>query len=267
MRTWRRWAPLLIAGAVACGSDAASPTPARPSPQTSTPTPTPTAAETPIGVPTPEPSGPCANDYFPVVPGVVWTYERTVGPRVSRYRQRIDGVQDAGFAVLLFDGATERDLWTCSSEGLANIEQQITGEDGGPPAPGTIWFHHVRSRGVTVPADISIGSSWRQIVHSRTVFTAGGVDHPEQQVMRASYRAVAEESISTPVGTFQALRIETRVTTHKTAPSFGNGLDQRTVTAYTQWWAAGVGLVQLMGDNGSSTTTVVLVGFRVPQAA
>ena len=176
-------------------------------------------------------------------------------------------IQDAGFAVLLFDGAAERDIWTCSPEGLANIEQQITGEDGGPPPPGTIWFHHVRSQGVTVPADLSVGSTWRQVVHSRTVFTAGGVDHPEQQVMTTSYRAVGEESISTPVGTFQALRIETRVTTHKTAPTFGNGLDQRTVSVYTQWWAPGVGLVQLMGDNGSTTTTIVLVGFRVPDAA
>ena len=224
MRTWRRWAPLLIAGAVACGSDgAATPTPAPPSPQTSSSTPTPSAAETPVGIPTLVPSGSCANDYLPVVPGVVWTFERTVGSRVSQYRQKVSELGDAGFAMLLFDGAAERDIWTCSPEGLANIEQQITGEDGGPPPPGTIWFHHVRSQGVTVPADLSIGSSWRQVVHSRTVFTAGGVDYPEQQVVTTSYRAVAEESVATPVGTFLALRIETRATTHKTAPTFGNG--------------------------------------------
>ena len=109
-----------------------------------------------------------------------------------------------------------------------------------------------------MPADIAVGSSWRQVVHSRTVFTAGGVDYPDS-VAITTYRAVGEESVTTPVGTFEALRIETRVMTHKTAPSFGNGLDQRTVGAYTQWWAPGVGTVQLMGDNGSSTTTIVLV--------
>ena len=80
----------------------------------------------PVVVPTPEPSGTCANDYFPVVPGVRWAFERTIGSRV-RYRQKVSELGDTGFAMLLFDGAAERDIWTCSPEGLANIEQQVAG--------------------------------------------------------------------------------------------------------------------------------------------
>ena len=102
------------------------------------------------------------------------------------------------------------------------------------------------------------------MVHSRTVFTVGGVDYAEQQTVTTVYRVLGEETVETPAGTFDALKIDTRSTTHKTAPSFGNGVDQTTTIRYAQWWVRGVGLVMLMGNNGSATTTVMLVKFRVP---
>ena len=150
----------LFAAGVLIGCSAAETPPVTPAPSSSAATalPTPSPSEAPPAIATPEPSGPCANDYLPVVPGLTWTYERAVGSRVNRYRQRVDAMDPRGFALLLFDGAAERQIWTCSPDGLANIEQQITGEDGAAPPPGTTWFHHVSSIGVTVPADISIGS-------------------------------------------------------------------------------------------------------------
>ena len=155
-------------------------------------------------------------------------------------------------------------MWTCSPEGLVNLEQYETGPNGGAPPPGTVQFRHFRSEGVTVPTDIASGSSWTQIVTSRTVFTVGGVDHPERRVVTTSYRAVAEERVTTPLGTFDALKIETTMRTHKTAPTFGDGIDQRTTSFFTQWWARGVGLVQLVGNSETSTTTIALVGFHFP---
>ena len=245
---------LIVAGVlISCSAERRHPPTASSVAPTATPTPssiatpTPDQSESPGAIATPEPTGPCANDYLPVVPGLTWTYERTVGTRVSRYRQRVEELGPRGFSLLLFEGAAERQIWTCSPEGLANIEQQITGENGGPPPPGTIWFHYVSSRGVTVPADPSVGSSWKQVVRSRTVFTAGGVDYPEQQVVTTSYQVLGEEAVETLAGTFQALKIDTRSTTHKTAPSFGNGLDQTTTVRYAQWWVRGVGMVMLMG--------------------
>jgi len=200
-----------------------------------------------------------------VVRGVTSVFERTIGQKVARFRQTVEEVTDDGFVVLLRFGATgERDVWTCSPEGLINLEQYETGPNGGAPAPGTVRFRHFRSEGVTVPADLASGSSWTQTVTSRTVFTVAGVAHPEQRVVTTSYRAVAEESVTTPLGTFDALRIETTMRTHKTAPTFGNGIDQQTTSVFTQWWARGVGLVQLVGNSDTSTTTILLVGFHAP---
>jgi hypothetical protein len=257
------WLAFVLMGGVACGSDEdVSRTDAPRSPTLAT---TPSSAPTPTGIQTPQPSGACANDYFPVARGLTWVFERTIDQKVSRFRQKVEEITDDGFVVLLrFGSAGERDVWTCSSTGLTNLEQYVTGPDGGPPPLGTVAFHHFRSQGVTVPTDIASDPSWTQVVRSRTVFTANGVQYPEEQVVTTSYRAVTEESVTTPVGTFDAWKIETTLTTHKRAPTFGNGIDQRTTSVFTQWWAPGVGLVQLMGSNGSSTTTIVLVGFHLP---
>ena len=230
--------------------------------ETPTSTPIPTTTATPPGIPTLAPSGPCANDYFPVVPNATWTYERTIDEKINRFRQTVEEMDDTGFVLLLrFGGGGERDVWACSPAGLANVEQYVTGPSGGPPPPGTVSFQHFRSQGVSVPADVAVGSSWKQVVTSHAFFTVQGVRHREQQVVTTSYRAVAEERIETPLGTFDTLKIETTSTTHKTAPTFGNGIDQTTISEFTQWWGLGVGLVKLSSD--SSTGTIVLLGLRV----
>lgn len=222
-----------------------------------------TPTSTPASIPALVPSGPCANEYFPVVPNATWIYERTVDEKVNRFRQTVEEIDDAGFALLLrFGGGGERDVWTCSPAGLANVEQYVTGPNGGPPPPGTISFQDFRSNGVSVPADVTVGSSWKQVVTSHAFFTVNGVRHREQQVVRTSYRAVAEERVETPLGVFDAVKIQTTSTTRKTAPTFGNGIDQRTTSEFTQWWSSGVGLVKLMSDTSSGT--IVLVGLRVP---
>jgi hypothetical protein len=236
-RMTRIWLAVVLAGTVACTSDGAgAPTDAPTSP-----------SSTPTVIATPDVSGPCANDYLPVVRGVTSVFQRTIGQKVARFRQTVEDVTDQGFVVLLRLSATgERDVWTCSPAGLINLEQYETGPNGGKPPPGTVRFRHFRSEGVTVPTDVANGSSWTQVVTSRTVFTVDGVDYPEKRVVTTSYRAVAEESVTTPLGTFDALKIETTMTTRKMAPTFGNGIDQRSTSVFTQWWARGVGLVQLM---------------------
>ena len=153
-------------------------------------------------------------------------------------------------------------MWTCSPAGLANVEQHVTGPGGGPPPPGTVEFHHFRSQGVTVPTDLHVGSAWRQVVTSQARFTASGVQYVETQVVTTSFRVLGEESVTTQAGTFQALKIQTTSAIHKAAPDFGPGIDERSISSNTQWWARGVGIVKLMGD--SSTTTIDLLAYHLP---
>jgi hypothetical protein len=211
-------------------------------------------------------SDPCRNDYFPVVEGATWRYQRTALGRTTPIAQSFEAIGDAGFTVLqLLAGGGERDVWTCGADGLVNVQQYATGPHGGPPPPGTVDFHHFRSRGVTVPTELSPGSNWKQVVTSRARFNVAGTWYDERQVVKSTYRAADEETITTPAGTFDALKVLITTNTHKTAPDFGQGIDLRSGTSTMQWWAPGVGIVRSIIDAGSgSTTTIVLVAYDVP---
>jgi hypothetical protein len=224
-------------------------------PKLLSPSKTPQEAES---TPLPVASGPCANAYFPVAQGSRWLYERTNGLKVSRFRQIVEDVTDRGFTILLDHGATgTREVWTCSSDGLARVDQFETGPGGGPPPPGTVTFRHRRSEGVTVPADPTVGSSWTQVVTSFAHFVAGGVRYTEKQVATTSYLIVGETSITTAAGTFDALEVETVYRTRKTAPEYGTGIDQRFLASSTQWWVNGVGLVRLAYERPRVTNDLV----------
>jgi hypothetical protein len=72
---------------------------------------------------------------------------------------------------------------------------------------------------------------------------------------------VGEEQVTTRAGTFDALIVETVAASHKTALEYGNGIDTRVVSRFTQWWARGVGMVRLTSSEGSGAT-IDLVSFR-----
>jgi hypothetical protein len=208
--------------------------------------------------PTPSLSGPCANSYFPVVEGASWTYARTSAGRSSPLRQSVATIAGAGFTILLrVPGGEEQDRWTCSPAGLANVGQTFSGPGGSPLPPGTTQFRHFRSHGVSVPSSPDVGSTWTQVVTSEARFVLKGTRHRERQVITTSYRAVGEESVTTPEGTYQALKVEIMSTTHKT--SAGLGVDLTATTKTTQWWVAGVGVVRSIVDTGSGTPTLILL--------
>ena len=217
--------------------------------------PTPAGSGSPS--PTPQLTGQCANDYFPVVQGATWSYARTSGQKGSPIQQTITTVDAAGFTVLFdFSGAGERDAWTCSPAGLADVAQHQTGPGGGPPPPGTVEFGHFHSQGVTVPSDIHAGSAWTQVLTSRARFKAAGAWHVERWVVTTSYRAVGVESVTTPGGTFDAMRIEISASTHKTAPSLGVNLTE--IIKKTEWWTKGIGVVRRSQDPSLNTLVSLL---------
>ena len=208
--------------------------------------------------PTPSLSGVCANQYFPVLADASWTYERVSVGKTTQIRQKFERILDSGFTVLmLLPGGGERDVWTCSEAGLANVEQYVTGPGGAPLPPGDVQFRHFRSHGVSVPADLHVGSSWNQVVTSEARFTLKGNRYREKQVVTTKFEAVGEETVTTPAGTFQALKVEITSRTHKTEPRLGVNLNH--VTVSTQWWAAGVGVVRMIVDTGSGSPTEIVL--------
>ena len=172
--------------------------------------------------------------------------------------QSVAAIADGGFTILLrVPGGEEQDRWTCSPAGLANVGQTFFGPGGSPLPPGTTQFRHFRSRGVSVPSNPDVGSTWTQVVTSEARFVLKDTQHRERQVVTTSYRAVDDESVSTPEGSYQALRVEILSTTHKTSPELR--VDLTATTKTTQWWVTGVGVVRSIVDTGSGTPTLILL--------
>ena len=96
----------------------------------------------------------------------------------------------------------------------------------------------VRYRGVEIPARIAAGATWqRDMIFARS----------EPPVVRTTYRAVAEETVTVPAGRFEAWKVEFEVRGR------GKGASSYPVTSGTQWHARGVGMVRSVSRSVTET--------------
>ncbi len=223
---------------------------------------TPSAAGSGSPSSTPVLSGPCANDYFPVVHGATRDYQLHEGAATARGRQTIIDIGGAGFTTLLLSPqGGQRDVWTCERTGLADV-QTYSVTASGSPTPGVVVFHGFRSVGVTVPKHLYVGAAWTQTVTSHGDFPVLGVDHPETQVVRSNYQVVGEGSISTPAGALHGLKVEITVTTDKRSRSLG--MHTISVTHVVEWVARGVGVVEATSKRPGFSSTLRLLAYHIP---
>lgn len=252
-------------GSNASGGSSAG-TPPAPSVGSATSAPSASASASPASAVT----GPCANDYFPVVAGATWTYRHMVAGSTATGRQTLRAIGDRGFTTVTTSSqGSERDSWTCSSAGLADVEQHVSGSGGSITFGGQTFqtgvqnFHDYRSRGVTIPASMHARATWIQVVSSHAVFPLAGVDYPETQVVTTSSRVLGVGRVTSPAGTFQCLKIQVTTSTRKTIPSLGQ--DLTSVSHGTIWVARGVGIVQSVTINASGfRIATLLLAYHIP---
>jgi hypothetical protein len=225
---------------------------------------TPTAAAP--GSPSPSPvSGPCANDYFPVVEGATRVYQLRTNATTMRAQQTFK-VRGARFtSLLLSPQGGFLDMWTCGSTGLADVQTYAVTASGSP-MPGVVKFHGFRSVGVTFPKNLYVGAAWTQTVTSHSDVPQPGVGHPETQTVQNSYRVVGENNLATPAGGFHVLKIELISVTHTASPSTDPNDTKRgrVVTHTVEWVARSVGIVESVARRQGVLTTMRLVGLATP---
>ena len=260
-------ATLALAG---CGSSGGGTRAASGAPSTPT-------ASTPIPSATPTPAGPapgaCANGYFPVVTGATWTYRSHVAQTTAVVRQTVATMTGSGFTTVSSSPqGSERDVWTCGAGGLADVQQHVSGTSstisfGGQTfQTGVQNFHHYRSRGVTVPPGLDVGSSWTQVVRSSSRFELAGASYPETQIVTTVSRVIGRGSVTTPAGSFDGLKVRTTATTRKAIPALGQHLTS--VVHGTMWVVRDVGIVEATTTNSSGfVTTRTLLSYRIPGAS
>jgi hypothetical protein len=211
-------------------------------------------------------SGGCANTYYPVATGNSWTYTDTnslVAPTV--YTDTIGKVASDGFTVLSkFPGLTKTAQWKCTSAGLVS-----TTYGAGPSAAiqtsaskSTIQTTNVT--GVTIPADMKPGDTWRQsfTISGTTTIGASAQSVQEKGTVTMSSKAIGASSVTVPAGNYTALLVQTTSTMKLTIDMMGATVPVDTVFKGTEWFVQGVGMVQevtkgtIMGSTVTAKVTL-----------
>ncbi len=239
-------APVATEAVVEATSVAEAPT-AEPTavPPTETPTEEPAAeptAQTTSGVTL---AGNCANAYFPVVDGRVYTYSSSIsGFGVSNFTQTYSDVTDDSFTITIDSGSGESfsNTWTCTGEGM--LSPEFTQMPGG--MEGMLSIDFVEAEGVTLPSEdmFQPGESWTTHYVAKAVINIPGAGEMNMtQTIDMTNNVIGIEAVSVPAGDFDsAVRVDT---TGAVTMDMGNtGMTTTIDMSYSSWYVENVGLVR-----------------------
>ncbi len=269
---------------VACGGDEAPPEEALPTPAaevateappveqpTAVPTALPTTVpptEEPTAAPTAETaggatlSGDCANAYFPVVDGRVYTYSSSIsGFGVSNFTQTYSDVTDTSFTITIDAGEGEpfANTWTCTGEGM--LSPEFSQMPGG--MEGMVSIDFVEAEGVTLPSEemFQPGESWTtRYVAEAVIGDAASGELTMTQTIEMTNNVIGSEAVSVPAGDFDnAIRVDT--TGVVTMAMGDTGMTTTIDMNYSSWYVEDVGLVRqefasLFGTEGANNPSV-----------
>lgn len=222
--------------------------------------------------PTEEPQGLCSNAYYPVVLGATWTYNVSGAPTGDfTYTDTITDVRADGFTLTSSfpDGLTRTQEWACTPDGLVALEF------GGGSAAAlsgsgmTMTLNTTNVTGVTLPSDLAVGSSWSQSWDIEGNMEISG-DMSGEATGDVSFNggAVAMENVSTPAGSFDAIKLELDQTFNLSVSVEGFGVPVVITGNSTLWYAPGVGFVKSVDTSdflGTAVmTTIELQSYSIP---
>jgi hypothetical protein len=199
--------------------------------------------------------GLCAHVYWPLRPGTVWTYN---SPTTS-YSQRVDNVSgDQVYLHTQYEGRDIQFSLVCDQEGLGG---NYLGDMRRLTELGELSFSN--RRGVFLPRPETmeaIGSTWTEELDvTGTVSARRGTSLVTGNITRgqaiAVYTSTGFETVKTPLGPREALRIEQKL---DIALDIGFDLAGQTIPANEKvtlttiyWFAKGIGLVRVHWQGGT----------------
>lgn len=215
----------------------------------------------------------CAHPYYPGASvGATWTYQVT-GDQVESFTftDTVTDVRADGFTLTsAFDELTRTQEWSCTTVGLAAL--QFGGGAAANLSGNNIQANFVttNSSGVTLPADLAVGSTWTQSLDIEGDMTIeGGLSASAAGTVDYSAQAVAIETINVPAGSFEAIKIEFDLTFNINASVSGLTVPVTMTGVTTSWYAPGVGWVRSVDNSefmGSAiSTTIELTSYNIPE--
>jgi hypothetical protein len=233
-----------------CGPEKPAPSPA--TPPSSSPA-APTAEKTS--------SDNCGNPYYPFKQGLAIAYGVTPSVKTTEsadYTIRTVSVvgTTAKLRVETAGGGTADMEADCANGSVA-----LNGSSGlGAAAQGMKFKTTVlSSSGTYMPADVSAGSVWNNSETIRMDVTGGSAGMgPITMTTKEQSKAIGEESVTVPAGTYQAIKVEVTRTTTSTAQIAGGKsmAIPPSTSKSTDWWVKGIGMVKSVTKDQDGTTTV-----------
>lgn len=177
----------------------------------------------------------------------------------SDYTNRVLSVSGtkASIRVEMANGANTDMEADCASGSVS-----MKGSSGLAALEGTKFETTVlESSGTFMPANVRVGTTWSNSQTVEMKLTEGEVAGANKIISTTAEdsKAVSEESITVPAGTYKAMKVEiTRTTSTKfvSAPGGSTLPDMPpSVATSTEWWVKGIGMVKSVTITDGNTST------------
>jgi hypothetical protein len=214
--------------------------------------------------------GTCANAYYPVREGSTWFYKST-GSAAGEYSftDTITSVGEDGFTLTSqFGDLTRTQEWACKPEGLVALQL------GGTSA-ATLNTENMKMdltvnnvSGVTYPRQINAGDKWEHSLDFTGKVNISGQSGEAQGNAKTNFTALGIESVTVPVGTFDAMKVQVDSVVKITAKFAGVAVPVEISGSYTYWFVQDVGWVKASGSSTFSgqtfSETIELQSYNIP---
>jgi hypothetical protein len=206
----------------------------------------------------------CDHPYYPLRQGSTWTFSGDNFVMTWTVTE-LTGDDENAEAVINADieEVTVTYHWICTTEGLVSYDYGNLGfSSAGLGDLGEFSFEVVDEEGTFLlpPDEMVPGATWSNSFTIQSTVSVQGQSLTSSMRMSTNYTVVGFETITTPAGTFEALRVEqtgtwTNETMGQSFSSASNGVS---------WFAAGVGMVRNESSAEGVTTAMELTSYSVP---
>ena len=214
--------------------------------------------------------GPCFNPLFPVKVGTTWSYT-SAGSLTGdhSFTDTITDVRDDGFTLTSqFDQLTRTQEWACKPEGLASLTF------GGGTVAGIstsgIQMDLTTSnvQGINLPRTINPGDQWPYSLDFKGTMELNGTSVDAQGTATYTFKALGEESLTVPAGTFNAMKIHADVVMDIRVTFSGINTPVQFTSSSDMWFAPDIGWVISTGSGDimgtSYNESIELQSYNIP---
>ena len=207
----------------------------------------------------------CDYPYNPLRKGATWEYA-TAGGLYSETVTAVTGGASQATVTEAYDSGFSRGTFdiTCGPNGIEGFQYQIGAFGQGGSAQVTMTTHSGWT--LVPPIELAPGATWQSSVGWSLSQEANGQTLNLTYLTNSAYTAVGVERVTTPAGTFDAIRVDNTETIVVSGPPgiFGSTGVTETTSSLTYWYARDVGLVKMMFNGDKPMVIEELVAYSVP---